>query len=323
MTPSATPTRLRAVPSAAEIRSLLERPLLDLVFEAARVHREHNDPNKIQCSQLLSIKTGACPEDCGYCPQSAHHNAGVERERLLDVDLVLSEAQKAKQGGADRFCMGAAWREVRDGKEFDAVLAMVRGVKDMGLEACVTLGMLNDDQAGRLKEAGLDYYNHNLDSGPAYYDRVVSTRCYQDRLDTLASVRNAGISVCCGGILGMGETVQDRAELLHELVKLDPTPESVPVNRLVAVEGTPMGENTELPWQEWVAFIAAARILLPETTIRLSAGRRELHEAAQAMAFLAGANSIFVGDKLLTTPNPAPGSDAALLRSLGLNPVGE
>jgi len=294
-----------------------------LVFEAASVHRQHHDPRKIQCSQLLSIKTGACPEDCGYCSQSAHHNTGLEREKLLQVDRVLEEAREAKQGGADRFCMGAAWRNVRDGKEFDAVLEMVKGVKDLGLEACVTLGMLNTEQALRLKEAGLDYYNHNLDTGPSYYDQVTSTRCYQDRLDTLQSVRNAGLAVCCGGILGMGESLQDRAELLLELAGLDPQPESVPVNRLVPVEGTPLGHVEPIAWQEWVAFIAATRILIPKTTIRLSAGRQELPEAAQALCFLAGANSIFVGDKLLTTPNPEPGSDAAMLRSLGLLAVGE
>ncbi len=321
MTLSAPMNEAPSRPSVEAVRQLLDKPLLDLVFEAAQVHRQHHDPRQIQCSQLLSIKTGACPEDCGYCSQSAHHNTKLEKEKLVDVDNVLEEARLAKEGGADRFCMGAAWRSVRDGKEFDKVIEMVKGVKSMGLEACVTLGMLNTEQATRLKEAGLDYYNHNLDTGRSYYDQVITTRCYEDRLETLQAVRESGLNVCCGGILGMGESLDARAELLVELASLEPQPESVPVNRLVPVEGTPLGEVDEIPWQEWVAFIAATRILIPKTTIRLSAGRRELPEAAQALCFLAGANSIFVGDKLLTTPNPEPGSDAALLASLGLNAV--
>ena len=308
-------------PTVETVRQLLEKPLLELVFEAAGVHRQHHNPRHVQCSQLLSIKTGACPEDCGYCSQSAHHNTALEKEKLVDVDNVLEEARAAKASGADRFCMGAAWRSVRDGKEFDKVIEMVKGVKSMGLEACVTLGMLNTEQATRLKEAGLDYYNHNLDTGRSYYDQVITTRCYEDRLETLQAVRESGLNVCCGGILGMGESLDARAELLVELASLDPQPESVPVNRLVPVEGTPLGDVDEIPWQEWVAFIAATRILIPKTTIRLSAGRQELPEAAQALCFLAGANSIFVGDKLLTTPNPEPGSDAALLASLGLQAV--
>ncbi len=311
------------IPSLAEVETLLRRPLLELVFEAASVHRQHHDPTKIQCSQLVSIKTGSCSEDCGYCSQSAHNQTAVEREKLLSVPRVLDEARKAKESGASRFCMGAAWRGVRDGKEFDSVLEMVRGVKDLGIEACVTLGMLNAEQAGRLKEAGLDYYNHNLDTGRSHYDKVVTTRNYDDRLDTLQTVRDADISVCCGGILGLGESISVRAELLLQLAKLNPQPDSIPVNRLVPVPGTPMGDLEEVPWQEWVAFIAATRILIPKTVIRLSAGRQEIPEAAQAMCFLAGANSIFVGDKLLTTPNPAPGTDAALLTSLGLSPTGE
>ncbi|MCA9001704.1 MAG: biotin synthase BioB [Planctomycetes bacterium] len=306
-----------------DVEALLRRPLLDLVFEAASVHRQHHDPSKIQCSQLVSIKTGSCPEDCGYCSQSAHNKTSIEREKLLSVPLVLEEARKAKEGGADRFCMGAAWRGVKDGKEFDQVLEMVQGVKALGLEACVTLGMLNAEQAGRLKDAGLDYYNHNLDTGKSHYGEVITTRCYEDRLETLQTVRDAGVSVCCGGILGLGESLTARAELLLELASLSPQPESVPVNRLVPVEGTPLQDAPEIAWQEWVAFIAATRILIPKTTLRLSAGRRELPEAAQALCFLAGANSIFVGDKLLTTPNPAPGSDAALLASLGLSAVGD
>ncbi len=314
-------SQIAAKPTLEEVRALLQRPLLDLVFEAAGVHRAHHDASKMQCSQLLSIKTGACPEDCGYCSQSAHHNSGLQKEKLMQVDKVLAEAKAAKESGADRFCMGAAWRDVRDGKEFDAVLEMVQGVKDLGLEACVTLGMLNGEQAERLKDAGLDYYNHNLDTGASHYDKVITTRSYDDRLKTLQTVRDSGISVCSGGILGMGESIDARAELLLELASLEPQPESVPINRLVPIPGTPLGDVQELPWQEWVAFIAATRILIPETTIRLSAGRQELPDAAQAMCFMAGANSIFVGDKLLTTPNPEPGSDAALLKSLGLSAV--
>ena len=308
-------------PTLESVRALLQRPLLDLVFDAASVHRAHHDPSKMQCSQLLSIKTGACPEDCGYCSQSAHHNSGLAKEKLMAVDQVLAEAKEAKAGGADRFCMGAAWREVRDGKDFDSVLEMVQGVKDLGLEACVTLGMVNPEQAAKLKDAGLDYYNHNLDTGKDYYDQVITTRSYQDRLDTLQNVRDSGINVCSGGILGLGESLDDRAELLRELASLDPQPESVPVNRLVPIPGTPLGDVQELGWQEWVAFIAATRILMPETTIRLSAGRQEMPDSAQALCFLAGANSIFVGDKLLTTPNPEKGSDAALLQSLGLSAI--
>ncbi len=301
--------------------ALLERPLLDLVFEAARVHREHHDPRRVQCSQLLSIKTGGCPEDCTYCSQSAHFDTPAPRAPRMDVDEVLAEARRAKESGADRFCMGAAWREVRDGADFDAVLAMVRGVKDLGLEACVTLGMLDDGQARRLAEAGLDYYNHNLDTGRSHYDAIVSTRTYDDRLATLASVRAAGVRVCCGGILGLGEDRRARAELLAELAALDPQPESVPVNTLVPIEGTPLGGSEPLPWTELVRTVAAARLLMPRSAVRLSAGRSELHDAAQALCFLAGANSIFVGDELLTTPNPDPGTDADLLAALGLEAV--
>lgn len=310
---AAAPARL------AEAEALLARPLLELVFEAASVHREHHDPRRIQASQLLSIKTGGCPEDCGYCSQSAHHGGeDLERKRLDPVEEVLAEARRAKEGGADRFCMGAAWREVRDGEEFDRVLKMVEGVKDLGLEACVTLGMVAPHQAERLQEAGLDYYNHNLDTGRSHYDKVISTRCYDDRLETLAAVRDAGIRVCSGGILGLGEGTRDRAELLAELAGLDPQPESVPINALVPVEGTPMGDAKPPEWDELARVIAAARIMMPHTVIRLSAGRTELDEAAQGMCFLAGANSIFFGDELLTTPNPEPKSDAALLAKLGL-----
>ena len=304
-----------------EVLALLQRPLLDLVFEAASVHREHHDPRRVQCSQLLSVKTGGCPEDCGYCSQSAHSETATERESLLSVQATVSAACAAKAAGADRFCMGAAWREVRDGAEFDAVVEMVREVKALGLETCVTLGMLESHQAERLRDAGLDYYNHNLDTGRSHYEEVISTRTYDDRLRTLQNVRDAGIHVCSGGILGLGESSQARAELLLELARLDPQPESVPINALVPVEGTPLGDQEPLDWSEMVAMIAAARILMPDTVIRLSAGRREMTEEGQALCFLAGANSIFVGDQLLTTPNPEPKSDAALFAKLGLEPA--
>lgn len=299
----------------------MDRPLLELVFEAATVHRAHHDPRKVQCSQLLSIKTGGCAEDCGYCSQSAHSDTPVEGKPLMALDEVVAAAKAAREGGADRFCMGAAWREIKDGPDFENVLDMVRAVKAEGLESCVTLGMLEPHQAERLGEAGLDYYNHNLDTGRSHYDKVIGTRTLDDRLDTLASVRGAGINVCSGGILGMGETREVRAELLHELATLEPQPESVPINTLVPIEGTPMADQTHLDWTELVRAIAAARVLMPKTVIRLSAGRTELDEAAQAMCFLAGANSIFMGDELLTTPNPSPASDAALLNKLGLESV--
>jgi biotin synthase len=320
MGPTTTPTA-RPRPAREEVERLLDRPLLDLVHAAATVHRAHHDPRRVQCSQLLSIKTGGCPEDCGYCSQSAHWTTPVERERLLGLEETLAEAARAKANGADRFCMGAAWREVKDGPEFERVLAMVRGVKELGLETCVTLGMLDGTQARRLSEAGLDFYNHNLDTGRSFYGEIVSTRTYDERLATLAAVRAAGVRVCSGGILGMGETRAQRAELLAELAGLDPQPESVPINALVPIEGTPLADAPELDWSELVRAVAAARILMPHAVIRLSAGRTKLHEAAQALAFLAGANSIFVGDELLTTPNPAPASDAELFAKLGLAAV--
>ena len=313
------PVATRVTPQ--EVERLLERPLLELVLEAALVHRRHHDPGAVQCSQLLSIKTGGCPEDCGYCSQSAHHSTSVAREALLPLETVVESARAAREGGADRFCMGAAWREVKDGPEFERVLEMVREVKALGLETCVTLGMLDGAQAQRLREAGLDYYNHNLDKGRSHYERIVSTRGYDERLATLAHVREAGIHVCCGGILGMDETRSARAELLAELANLDPQPESVPINTLVRVPGTPLEHASPLDWTELVRVIAAARILIPGAVVRLSAGRTELDEAAQALCFLAGANSIFVGDELLTTPNPAPASDAALLAKLGLKAI--
>src|SRR5262245_20313672 len=313
-------TRGRATLESVE--ALLARPLLELVLEAALVHRRHHDPARVQCSQLLSIKTGGCPEDCGYCSQSAHHSTQVAREPLLPLATVLENARAAKANGADRFCMGAAWREVKDGPEFERVLDMVRGVKALGLETCATLGMLDAAQARRLHEAGLDYYNHNLDTGRSHYGAIVSTRGYDERLATLAHVRAAGMHVCCGGILGMGETRRARAELLCELAGLEPQPESVPINTLVRVPGTPLADEAPLDWTELVRTVAAARILMPRAVVRLSAGRTELDEAAQALCFLAGANSIFVGEELLTTPNPAPASDAALLVKLGLETVG-
>jgi biotin synthase len=308
-------------PSLDDVERLLGRPLLELVFEAATVHRRHHDPAAMQCSQLLSIKTGACPEDCSYCSQSSRYKTPVERESLLEVDAVLAKAREAKQAGADRFCMGAAWREVKDGPEFDRVLAMVRGVKKLGLQSCVTLGMLDAPQARRLKDAGLDYYNHNLDTGRSHYGEIVSTHTFDDRVETLGHVRDAGIHVCCGGILGLGEPRSARAELLHELASLEPQPESVPINTLVPIAGTPLEKNAPLDWTEVVRTVAAARILMPDAVIRLSAGRTGMTEEGQALCFLAGANSIFVGDELLTTPNPGPQSDAALLGKLGLTAV--
>jgi biotin synthase len=299
-------------------RELLRQPLLELVFEAARVHREHHDPRHVQCSQLLSIKTGGCPEDCKYCSQSAHWRTAVEREPMLPVADVLTEARKAKSSGAERFCMGAAWREVRDGQEFDAVLEMVRGVKALGLETCCTLGMLAPSQAARLRQAGLDYYNHNLDTGASFYGEVIGTRTQADRMRTLGAVRDAGIKVCCGGILGLGEGTEARAELLATLAGMQPQPESVPINALVHIEGTPLQRERALDWSEIVRMVAAARILMPRAAVRLSAGRTGLSEEAQALCFLAGANSIFFGDELLTTPNPSPDSDGALLAKLGL-----
>lgn len=305
----------------AEVVALLDQPLLELVHRAATVHRRHHDAGRVQCSQLLSIKTGGCPEDCGYCSQSAHHDSPVQREPLLDTGTVLDKAMAARANGADRFCMGAAWREVKKGPDFDRVVDMVRGVKALGLQTCATLGMLDAQQAERLREAGLDYYNHNLDTGRSHYGNVVSTRDYDDRLRTLANVRQAGMHVCCGGILGLGESRAQRAELLRELANLRPWPESVPINTLVPVEGTPMQQQASIDWSELVRTVAAARLLMPTSVVRLSAGRTSLDEATQAMCFLAGANSIFVGDELLTTPNPSPASDAALLDKLGLAPV--
>ncbi|MHC4341516.1 MAG: biotin synthase BioB [Planctomycetota bacterium] len=301
------------------VRRLFERPLLDLVHEAARVHRERHDPRKIQRCTLLSIKTGVCSEDCAYCPQSARYETEVEPERLLSPAEVISEAQAAAAAGASRFCMGAAWREVREGESFESVLAMVRGVAATGMEACVTLGMLTAEQAVRLKEAGLTSYNHNLDTSERFYPEIVTTRTYEERLTTLRHVQEAGLSVCCGGILGMGEAVEDRVALLCTLANFDPQPESVPINVLVRIEGTPLEDQPPVDPFEVVRAIAAARILMPMSRVRLAAGRLTLSDEAQALCFLAGANSIFFGERLLTTPNPQIDLDLGLLRRLGLD----
>lgn len=306
--------------SDVELRALHDLPLPELIFRAQSVHREFHDPTKVQLCTLLSIKTGGCPEDCAYCPQSAHYSTGLDREGLLDVPAVLAAAQRAKDEGSTRFCMGAAWREVKDGPPFDRVLQMVRGVRELGLEACCTLGMITASQAERLAEAGLSAYNHNLDTGPGYYERIITTRSYEDRLATLANVREAGITICCGGILGLGESVQDRIEMLGSLARMNPHPESVPINALVPVEGTPLGERPPLEPFELVRMIATARIAMPRSYVRLSAGRTSMSPEAQALAFLAGANSIFAGEKLLTTPNPERNEDLALLGQLGLSP---
>jgi len=302
-----------------EIRAIHDAPLMDLVFRAAAIHRRYNDPADIQRASLLSIKTGGCPEDCAYCPQSAHHKeAGVERERLMKPEAVLAEAAAAKAAGAHRFCMGAAWRQPKDGPEFDAVLTMVRGVRAMGMEACVTLGMLSPSQAGRLAEAGLTAYNHNLDTGPDFYGDIISTRTYDDRLRTLENVRAAGIGVCCGGIVGMGEETTDRAAMLQVLANHAPHPESVPINALVAVPGTPLADQPAVDPFDLVRMCATARIVMPRARVRLSAGRKSLTREAQTLCFLAGANSIFYGERLLTTANADEDADVALLADLGI-----
>lgn len=302
-----------------EIRAIHDLPLMDLVFRAATIHRRYNDPADIQRASLLSIKTGGCPEDCAYCPQSAHHkDAGMARERLMATETVLAEAAAAKAAGAHRFCMGAAWRQPKDGPEFDAVLTMVRGVRAMGMEACVTLGMLTPSQADRLAEAGLTAYNHNLDTGPDFYGDIISTRTYEDRLKTIENVRNAGIGVCCGGIVGMGEETTDRAAMLQVLANHAPHPESVPINALVAVPGTPLADRPSIDPFELVRMCATARIVMPRARVRLSAGRKGLTREAQTLCFLAGANSIFYGERLLTTANADEDDDVALLADLGI-----
>ncbi|UNC16604.1 biotin synthase BioB (plasmid) [Acidiphilium multivorum] len=300
-----------------EILALMELPLPELIYRAQTAHRQHFAPTEVQISTLLSIKTGGCPEDCGYCPQSAHHDSGVPASKLMDIEEVLEAARRARAAGAQRFCMGAAWRSPKD-HDLDRVAAMVEGVKSLGMETCVTLGMLRPDQAARLKSAGLDYYNHNLDTSPEFYGDIITTRTYQDRLDTLAAVREAGINVCCGGIIGMGEDLDDRAGLLATLARLDPHPESVPINALVRVAGTKLGDTEPLDPIDFVRTIAAARIAMPASTVRLSAGRETLTDEAQALCFLAGANSIFYGEKLLTTKNPEAERDNALFAKLGM-----
>jgi len=304
--------RLRHDWTRVEIAALFELPFPDLMFHAQRIHRENFDPTEVQISTLLSIKTGGCPEDCAYCPQSASFETGVKAEKLMALDAVLADARAAKAAGASRFCMGAAWREPKD-RDLDRVCAMVEGVKALGLETCVTLGMLTGAQTGRLKAAGLDYYNHNLDTSPEFYGEIITTRTYQERLDTLGHLRDAGIAVCCGGIVGMGESRRVRAGLLAQLAALDPHPESVPINLLMQVEGTPLFGAPTLDSFELVRTIAATRIVMPESVVRLSAGRTEMNDELQALCLHAGANSIFLGDTLLTTPNPGESHDHELL----------
>ena len=306
----------------AEVRALFDLPFSDLIFEAQRIHRIYFDPREVQISTLLSIKTGGCPEDCAYCPQSVHYDTGVKAEKLMRLDAVLTEARAAKAAGAQRFCMGAAWRSPKD-RDLEQVCKMVEGVKALGMETCVTLGMLTNAQAGKLKQAGLDYYNHNLDTSPEYYGEIITTRVYQDRLDTLEAVRAAGIHVCCGGIVGMGEGIEDRIGMIATLASLPEHPESVPINLLMQVEGTPVSKGQRTDPLDFIRVIAAARITMPASVVRLSAGRENMSEETQALCFLAGANSIFYGPKLLTTPNPDQDRDRRLLDKLGLRPMSD
>lgn len=308
--------------SRREVMSLFEKPFMDLVFEAQQVHRLYHDPNRVQLSQLISIKTGGCAEDCGYCSQSAKHKkgTGLEATKLMEVERVVSAAKKAKQGGASRYCMGAAWTSPKD-RDMDTLVAMVEGVRELGMETCMTLGMLDDCQTKRLKDAGLDYYNHNVDTSEEFYGEIISTRTYQDRIDTLNRVREAGINVCSGGIVGMGEKVEDRAGMLITLANLNGHPDSVPINMLVAVPGTPLEHVKRMDPFDFVRTIAVARIMMPKAEVRLSAGRQEMDESTQALCFLAGASSIFYGEQLLTTPNPENNKDMALFSKLGLSPA--
>jgi len=303
-----------------EIRAIYDLPLTELLYRAQSTHRQFHNPEEIQLCRLLSIKTGGCPEDCGYCPQSAHYTTGVPRENLMNVPDVLAAAQRAKSDGATRFCMGAAWRDAPQGPEFQAVLEMVSGVAKMEMEVCCTLGMLTKDQARALKRAGLTAYNHNLDTSPEFYGEIIHTRTYKERLNTLAAVREAGITVCSGGIVGMGESDEDRVGLLHQLANLEPHPESVPINMLVRAEGTPLANQPDVDPLIMVRMIATARILMPKSRVRLAAGRLQLSREAATLCFVAGANSIFTGEKLLTTPNPTPSEDETFLRDLGLQP---
>ena len=318
--PLSAPGLLRHDWTREQVRALFAAPFPDLMFRAAQVHRENFDSSEVQISTLLSIKTGGCPEDCAYCPQSAKFDTGVKAEKLMDLDAVLAEARAAKAGGASRFCMGAAWRSPKD-RDLDKVCEMVEGVKALGMETCVTLGMLTGDQARRLKDCGLDYYNHNLDTSPEYYGEIITTRVYQDRLDTLEHVREAGMHVCCGGIVGMGEGLEDRIGMIATLASLPAHPESVPINMLVRVEGTPLAGAATLDPLDFVRTIAVARICMPASVVRLSAGREDMSEETQALCFLAGANSIFYGPKLLTTPNPGRDRVMALLDKLGMRPM--
>jgi biotin synthase len=303
-----------------EINDVYETPLLELIFRAASVHRAYNDTGEVQVCTLLSIKTGGCVEDCAYCPQAARYNTGVDVQALLKNEEVLEYAKKAKEAGSTRFCMGAAWREVRDNKDFDRVLEMVKGVNEMGMEVCCTLGMLTDSQAQKLADAGLYAYNHNLDTSSEYYNKIITTRTFEDRLQTLDHVRNAGVTVCCGGIIGLGETHKDRIKMLHTLSTMSQHPESVPINALVAIKGTPLEHNHKVDIWDMVRMIATARILMPRAMVRLSAGRNDMSVAEQALCFMAGANSIFAGDKLLTTPNPSFDADSLMFQLLGLKP---
>jgi biotin synthase len=302
----------------SEIKEIYETPLLDLIYRAATLHRQYNAIGEVQVCTLLSIKTGGCPEDCAYCPQAARYNTGVNVQALMKKEEVLEYAAKAKAAGSTRFCMGAAWREVRDNKDFDRVIDMVKGVNEMGMEVCCTLGMLNGDQAKRLADAGLYAYNHNLDTSSEYYSEIISTRTYDDRLQTLDNVRKAGVTVCCGGIIGLGETHDDRIKMLHTLSNLPEHPESVPINALVRVKGTPLADNPKVDIWDMVRMIATARVLMPATMVRLSAGRADFSTAEQALCFMAGANSIFTGEKLLTTPNPSFEEDNLMFQLLGL-----
>lgn len=306
--------------SIEEIREIYDSPLLELIFRAASVHRKYNDTGEVQVCTLLSIKTGGCSEDCAYCPQAARYNTDVNVQALMQKEDVLHYAQKAKDAGSTRFCMGAAWREVRDNRDFDRVIDMVKGVNEMGMEVCCTLGMLTEEQAKKLADAGLYAYNHNLDTSSEYYSEIISTRTYDDRLNTLENVRKAGVSVCCGGIIGLGEKHDDRIKMLHTLSNLPEHPESVPINALVRVKGTPLENNPKVDVWDMVRMIATARILMPKAMVRLSAGRAEMSIAEQALCFMAGANSIFAGEKLLTTPNPSFDEDNAMFAMLGLKP---
>ncbi|MBN0989392.1 biotin synthase BioB [Amphritea pacifica] len=312
-------TEIRHDWSEQEVQALFDLPFNDLLFQAQLVHRQNFNPNEVQVSTLLSIKTGACPEDCKYCPQSGHYNTGLEKERLMQVEAVLEKAKKAKETGSTRFCMGAAWKHPAD-KDMPYVIEMVKGVKALGLETCMTLGMLDEDKAGQLAEAGLDYYNHNLDTSPEFYDKIITTRTYQDRLDTLHHVRESGMKICSGGILGMGETANDRIGLLRQLANLPTQPESVPINMLVKVKGTPLENADDLDNLDFIRTIAVARIMMPKSHVRLSAGRESMSDEMQAMTFMAGANSIFYGECLLTTPNPETHRDLQLFKRLGINP---